>query len=105
MLFAEFDWLALLSDKGLAVTIVLAVMFAMWRGVQFAAPLAKNFVESTVSLHNSLKETSIKQTALMDDHSSRLEDHSDKLSDIRLALTSNRCLMAATQPTQEKPPV
>lgn len=102
MLYAAegFDWVSILSDKGLAVLIVVAGMLGLWRVIAFCAPLIRDAISSTLSLHETLKETSIKQTALMDDHSNKLADHSDKLSDIRIALNSNRCAMVSTQPTK-----
>lgn len=99
MLYAAegFDWVSILSDKGLAVLIVVAGMLGLWRVIAFCAPLIRDAISSTLSLHETLKETSIKQTALMDDHSTKLAEHGEKLSDIRLVLTSNRCQMAETK--------
>lgn len=94
MLIAEgVDWVAVLSDKGLAVAIVVFGLLGLWRLVSFGAPLIRDAIASTLSLHETLKETSIKQTALMDDHSEKLGEHSEKLSAIRAALQSNRCPM------------
>ncbi len=91
MLFAEgVDWVSILSDKGLAVAIVVAGMFALWKAITFTAPLAKDFVESTVELNSSLKETSIKQTDLM-------KNHSIELTAIRESLTNkSHCPMFGT---------
>lgn len=91
MLLADVDWMTMLSDKGLAVGIVVAGMLGLWRVIAFGAPLIRDAISSTLSLHECLKETSIKQTALMD-------DHSDKLSAIREALQSNRCPMTGQNP-------
>ncbi len=88
------DWVGMVSNQGLAVALVVAFMFGFWRVVQVGAPLVRQFVESTVDLHTSLKETTIRQTALMDDIATKLADHGGKLSDIKNQLASNRCLAA-----------
>lgn len=76
------------TDYGLIGILLLLLLVAIgvfvWSAFRFLAPLFRDFVSSTVELHTSLKETTQRQTDLLD-------DHKGKLSAIRLAIETNKC--------------
>ena len=90
MLLAEsMDWAKLLDDKGLAVVLVAVAVLGMWRTASCLAPLAKEYVSSTVELNETTKTAVMAQTAL-------LEEHSSRLSDIKRTIKDSRCPMIGT---------
>ena len=82
-------------------TFLVIVVFAA-AILKFFAPRVSNIIASTIDLHTSIKETNIKQTALID---SIRADHGDKLSDIKeVVRTLQPCPYAAQKPSQPVPP-
>lgn len=72
----------------LLVMMIVGVGSALGIAFRFCAPLLKDFVASTVDLHESLKDTTAKQTATLENHSVKLDKIDEKL---------NRCPIANNQ--------
>ena len=64
----------------LLVMMIVGVGSAAGIAFRFCAPLLKDFVSSTVDLHESLKETTAKQTATLENHSVKLDKIDEKLT-------------------------
>lgn len=89
----------------LVAVLIVIVMFTA-AVLRFCAPRVSNFVESTVALHTSLKETNIKTTALLD---SIKQDHGSKLSGIEDLIQKSQCkfmhpVPSAMPSTTKQPP-
>lgn len=63
----------------LLVMMIVGVGSALAIAFRFCAPLLKDFVASTVDLHESLKETTAKQTATLENHGVKLDKIDAKL--------------------------
>lgn len=56
---SEMSYLSVMLDKvGFTVSFIVVVVFGFWRVLKYLAPLAKQWVDSQVSLVGSLQETS-----------------------------------------------
>lgn len=90
----------------LLVAVLIVIVLFTGAVLKFCAPRVSNFVESTVSLHTSLKETNIKTTALLD---SIKQDHGSKLSGIEDLIQMSQCKythmhIASAAPASTLPP-
>jgi len=72
----------------LLVMMIVGVGSALAIAFRFCAPLLKDFVASTVDLHESLKETTARQTATLENHGVKLDKIDEKL---------NRCPVVTNQ--------
>lgn len=86
----------------LLVAVFLVAVIFTGAILKFFAPRVSNIIASTIDLHTSIKETNIKQTALID---SIRADHGEKLSDIKEVVRALQpCPYAAPKPFQPVPP-
>lgn len=83
------------GDNGLIGILLVLVLLCCGIGLmmiaRFLAPKISDFVTSTVSLHESLKETSLKQTALLDQHTDHFHEIKADLSQIRQITSGLKC--------------
>lgn len=80
------------ADYGLVgvlfVLLLLSLGLALLLMARFIAPIIRDGMASTISLHNSLKETNMKLAVTLD---AVTNDHGDKLSDIRKIVSAHNC--------------
>lgn len=87
----------------LLVMIIMGVGLALAIAFRFCAPLLKDFVRSTIDLHESLKETTSRMAETQQSHGQKLDNNSTKLDgqSAKLDVISeklNRCPLVSNQP-------
>lgn len=76
------DWIQIVNTVGFPITLCGALLYGFYRCGIFLGPLVKDFVAAQMDLIQSLKETTSKQTGILETHSATLNDHGHKLEEI-----------------------
>lgn len=76
------DWIQIVNSVGFPIALSGALLYGFYRCGIFLGPLIKDFVAAQMDLIASLKETTAKQTGILETHSDVLRDHGQKIDAI-----------------------
>lgn len=76
------DWVQIVNSVGFPVSLCGALLYAFYRIGVFLGPLIKDFVAAQMDLIASLKETTAKQTGILETHGDKLNEHGVKIDAI-----------------------
>lgn len=76
------DWIQIVNSVGFPISLCGVLLYAFYRCGIFLGPLMKDFVAAQMDLIASLKETTAKQTGILETHSEQLHDHGQKIDAI-----------------------
>lgn len=76
------DWVQIVNSVGFPISLCGALLYAFYRMGTFLGPLIKDFVAAQMDLIVSLKETTSKQTGILETHGEKLNEHGVKIDAI-----------------------
>lgn len=76
------DWVQIVNTMGFPIALCSALLYGFYRCGIFLGPLIKDFVAAQMDLVASLKETTSKQTGILETHGEKLNEHGVKIDAI-----------------------